>query len=586
MSDHIRKQTYDMFAIPGKDLGDAAPPLSSTHGPLALISDDCQDVSVVEQMALVVRGVVAGKIEERFISLIPLSDQKAVTIHKALVDKCKSLGIHPSRVCCLGSDGVSTWTGENNGVVALWRKHQNPNTLHVWCTCHKIALIPAKAAESVRGVGQHFNSVLDSLYGLFCQSSPRTSLLQEVQEAMNDPQLKIRRSCETRWVSRDNVTKTVFRSFPALLGYLTLDAFNPTCSDKAKVPGLRDSLMDFEFVATLLLCRDVLPVFTNMLELFQTRDVDWCTASERLPRFRVQLAQLKESDGEHLADIKGFVERSVAKVKAYGEAKNDEVEQLLKEEEVKRPRGWGNVSLEFQRFSIAYTPEEYRKWDTKVRRAWIQALLDQWACRFPEKEEQHCTALLHRLFQADAVPLLASDRAKELKTVYDGFKSFLPVPNSFELLCQQYGTFCTEVTSMRETVPQDTPSSAYMQDWLKSLAGKRNTLVTRLMLLSLTIPVTSAEAERVFSTMNRIKDSERASLGQVMLDNLMVISHTGPTPGQFPFRRVVYDWYKASDRRETLSVAFQNKLDLEFGLVPKDKGKAHKDKAENTPMVC
>ena len=73
---------------------------------------------------------------------------------------------------------------------------------------------------------------------------------------------------------------------------------------------------------------------------------------------------------------------------------------------------------------------------------------------------------------------------------------------------------------------------------------------------------------------------------QVYVCRLMVISHTGPTPGQFPFRCVVYDWYKASDHRETLSVAFQNKLDVEFGLVPKDKGKAHKDKAENTPMAC
>lgn len=564
LADMIRGETFSMFGISGKEDKNAAP-LSHAHTPLCIIADDCQDVSVTEQMALVLRGVVDGCVQERFLGLVALPDQKAVTIHRAIMDKAESLGIHPSRIVALGSDGVSTWTGEKNGVVALWKQQTASHVLHVWCVCHKLALVPKVAAASVRGVGQHFNSVLDSLYGLFCQSSPRTALLKDIQEAMEDPLLKVARSSETRWVSRDKVTETIYRTLPALISFLIMDAYNPTCSDKAKVPGLRDALMDWDFLATLSLFRDVLPIFTRVLELFQTRDMDWFEASAELPKLRIELASLKETDGHHLRQLKDYISRLEKKIKEYGQTKADEVERLLNDENVKRPPRWGSVDMEFRRFSIEQDVKVAQQWQASVRRAWIQALLDQFDARFPPDAMTSIPARLHRAFQGAFQTELASDRSSDLKAVMEHYKAFLPSGLSFDKLLQEYGTLCIHTEYQRTKLPHGARSAEYLLAWLSSATAKeshRN--ISLLMKISMTVPVSSAEAERVFSTMNRIKDSERASLGQAMLDNLMVISHIGPKLQDMDYARAVYLWYTKSPRREKLGDYFLTSLQTKY----------------------
>ena len=47
-------------------------------------------------------------------------------------------------------------------------------------------------------------------------------------------------------------------------------------------------------------------------------------------------------------------------------------------------------------------------------------------------------------------------------------------------------------------------------------------LVLRLVVISLLIPADTSECERVFSLMNDIKTSERSSMGQQILKNLML----------------------------------------------------------------
>jgi len=61
--------------------------------------------------------------------------------------------------------------------------------------------------------------------------------------------------------------------------------------------------------------------------------------------------------------------------------------------------------------------------------------------------------------------------------------------------------------------------------------------------------------------MNCIKDDERASMGQSMLDDLMIISKNGPAFTEFDLERAVFLWYKTEPRREKLTPFFLQQLE-------------------------
>jgi hypothetical protein len=550
MADIIRADTCEELGIPwpGVHRG-ALPGIDNNHPPLAILADECQDTSVTEQLSIVLRGVSKGRLVERFMALESLPDQQAATIHKVLLQFCTKFNINTGRVLGLGSDGCSTWTGVNKGIYALFKKN-HPLCAHFWCGNHKLALVAAGAAKSVRSIGQGFNSTLDSLYGLFCQSAPRTHKLKEMQEAMSEPQLAIRRASDTRWLSRDQVCSTVYKSLPSILAFLIMDAYNPNAADKAKVPGLRNNMSDWEFSANLSLMCDVLPVMTRVQRLFQSSTMDWYTASLELPKLRAELENLKETDGRHLDELETFVQFVQSKVREYAETKSAEVQELMLQGE-KAPKKWSTLEMELKRFEIEQDEKEVATWHQKTRKAWIQALLDEFDSRFPAKPGI-VPALIH-LFTVDTLPSLASERKEELKEVYDHYKPILPV--EFEHLQEQYIMFTLHVKQMKKTKPGLTQQE-YLADFLTSPSADSAAALCLLLKISLTLPFQNVEPERVFSAMNRIKDEERASMGQRMLDNLLVITKNGPDPDKFNFPKAVLTWYMAQERREKLGQRF------------------------------
>jgi hypothetical protein len=68
--------------------------------------------------------------------------------------------------------------------------------------------------------------------------------------------------------------------------------------------------------------------------------------------------------------------------------------------------------------------------------------------------------------------------------------------------------------------------------------------------------------------MNRIKDDERASLGDVMLDNLLMLSQNGPALQEMDFHKAVYWWFVRGNRRESLGAGILSELEAAHGQPP------------------
>jgi len=97
---------------------------------------------------------------------------------------------------------------------------------------------------------------------------------------------------------------------------------------------------------------------------------------------------------------------------------------------------------------------------------------------------------------------------------------------------------------------------ARLEQWLTSDFAAACPNITVLILIALTIPVSSAEAERVFSTMKRIKTNLRNCLSTPVMDDLMTISCNGPKPAEFSYEEAVYRWYVSAPRRVKLGEGF------------------------------
>ena len=67
--------------------------------------------------------------------------------------------------------------------------------------------------------------------------------------------------------------------------------------------------------------------------------------------------------------------------------------------------------------------------------------------------------------------------------------------------------------------------------------------------ICLTLPISTADCERAFSTMRRIKSRLRSQMNNDTLNDCMKISIDGPALQEFDFDSAVKNWSKLKNRR-------------------------------------
>jgi len=305
IADTVRFQVYRELGL-GFDLPDAQRvPIYTATPAFSLIADECLDVAGQEELAVVCRSVKEGKPLERFITLIPLASKTAQHIWGSLLVHCQDFRLPIERFVSLGSDGSSNWSGIRTGV---WVKYQEEQKcgLSIHCNNHKTNLASCKAAEEVRPI-KHFCDQIESLHFIFKNSGPRTHHLREVQELLELDLLQVTRAAATRWLSREEVCGKLVRNLGPLFCYLIEDSYNPNAADKAKVSAMARGLRTWQFVHTLCLMNDVLPIIGRWSRLLQKPGQDWFTVYKELPELKAQLLHLRDNPGQNLRDVESLM---------------------------------------------------------------------------------------------------------------------------------------------------------------------------------------------------------------------------------------------------------------------------------------
>lgn len=533
--------------------------ISLATPPFALIGDETLDAGKQEQLAIVVRSVRNGEAVERFVGMRPLNNKTADQIAGNLVGFSDDFRLPLSRFWAVGSDGSSNWSGCKNGV---WEKMKEFNSLliAIHCLMHRGALLARDSLEDVRPI-KHVVDTLESITRLYEYSGERLAKFlltqEEMDEEKKDP-LRFTKSAATRFLSREHVALRLYKLFPAVIVYLITDSYNPNAADKAKVVGLYYAVSKYEFVAGLSLLCDLLPVLGDLNRLTQVNGQDWLTIQQALPVTREAIRALKDGGGGHVTRIDAFIDDTVQAVRAYGDAQ--EADWLNWQQEEAPCASWGTILHTLTHFSIESTQLDKEKFK-KVQKQLVQSVLDRFDQRF-----QIDDVLVHlsRMFNVRNLPRLPDEVKDSIKAVHERFKSVLDC----DLLTLQmhYGTFLTFAAMERHKDANLTPS-ALLKAWLQGPFASLVTSITRLILLLLAIPVSSAEAERVFSAMKRIKTDKRVSMGETMLDDLLFISLNAPPADQFNYKLAVLSWYGQRKRRMQFSSNFVAAMTKQLGWV-------------------
>ncbi|CAN0875632.1 Zinc finger MYM-type protein 1 [Linum grandiflorum] len=130
----------------------------------AILADESRDVSVKEQMGLVLRYVNGkGCVIERFLGISHVRDTKAISLKNAIESMLMKHGLSISRVRGQGYDGASNMKGEIHGLKTLILE-ESPSAYYIHCFAHRLQLSLVVVAQNHDDV-----STVTNLVGASCK---------------------------------------------------------------------------------------------------------------------------------------------------------------------------------------------------------------------------------------------------------------------------------------------------------------------------------------------------------------------------------------------------------------------------------
>ena len=472
----------------------------------SLMIDESTDVSVLKQLVVYGRAVVDGKLESHFLGMRDLADGRAMTIERSLLEFLNDNGLEITNMSSFGSDGANVMTGRREGVAARL-KRLNSNLISIHCVAHHLALAAGQASETIPYL-RKFKEILCNLFYFYHNSAVRQAGLTAIQNVLDDPVLRLKQAKDVRWLSHNAAVEALRHSLSSVLVSLDREASersNPTAS------GLLKFMKQFFFVAALSLFADVLPHLAKLSRTLQSSSLDFSILQPVVESCITNVEKQTQSPGKHFSELDDLL----ASLNEAGHSINVE----------------GNVKERF---------------DEQVRKPYLAKLIENMNERF----QAIGVVSAFSIFNPSELPLMQSEVAHYGETELNILLSQY-TDGPLQLNCDDT---LSEWKEFRDFLSQQRTSLKTIKDlsefFLVSTDRKQLfPIMAELIARGLTIPIATADCERGFSAMNRIKTSPRNRLKTKTLEQLMLISIEGPALEQFDFSAAAEKWGKKKNRR-------------------------------------
>ena len=290
----------------------------------------------------------------------------------------------------------------------------------------------------------------------------REAAFHEIQKIMDEPVLHLKKAIHTRWLSHDQAVTAIRRTLPSLLTTLEKEVAE---KNDAVARGLVHAVKSYNFVATLYLLSDVLPHLSSLNLVFQRESVDLCIVEPQVAATIATLKHLRNQAGPYLGQLD---------------------EQLIK------------LATDF---GLKVTDSMRHEFQIRIREKYIDKLIDNLTERFADSDLLSALiTLFHSNKAASSIEPIGLEEygnsslrviAAHFSTTVDSERLQLEWMRFKHILLNQFSE--TQAHNVMEVISSDSSFSS-LYPYLSKIAS-----------IALTLPVSTADCERGFSTMKLTK---------------------------------------------------------------------------------
>lgn len=463
---------------------------------LSITADETTDVSAHFQMVIVYRYIVKDKVVERFWGFLKPKAHNSEELAECIKEQLdQHIDKETDKLIAQTYDGASVMSGNINGVQAKIKLHY-PNANYVHCYAHQLNLVMANAASINRNVRIFFAS-LGGFCSFFSTSSQRTAILDEVV------QKRLPRAAPTRWNFQSRTVNTVFEYREELIicmdKIISDESINYTQTIE-QASGLKRTLLDDVFISWLTVFHSIMPHVDILYNQLQKRETDSTTVKNNIDSFIKEISKIRNQMGTL---CEGNIVHSNNKRKHRGDELKREAIEVCD----------NIISQIKQRFDFTghlvasnlFLADNFEKYDDNFPEGYFNETINVY-------------------------PYFDSKKLKtELQIIYSRTE-FRTMSGAVSLL------------------------SFIQSENLTSTFGES----MKLLKIIITIPMSTAESERCFSTLKRIKTFLRNTMHQERLSALAMLSIENNFVMNIPdFNNKVIELF-ASSKERRLDFTFKN----------------------------
>lgn len=423
-------------------------------------------------------------IKESFITFMDVYDLTGRGLAGNILKILSESGFNLKYLYGQGYDGAAAMSGCFNGVQSIIRE-KHPLALYVHCSSHNLNLALAHSCQLqdirncvgiVTKVGVFFNS-----------SAQRIHSLKEQLEDQGVTNVQTLLSiCGTRWVENHKAFLRFIEIFEPVMSTLNILSKNGNIATSSTALTLMSAIQNSSFLISLVVIKTIFAYTLTLSKFLQTINIDLTEALHHVELIKETVSGLRSNCEESFKKI--FDEASeLAKI-----IDTD----LTVPRQAKKMKNRSNVEHS--------TTEEY------YRRTIYIPFLDDFLNQLDERFIKHKDTIqsLHQLLPTkiitstyetikDELKMYFKDDANELESEFDLWK-------------------------MKWQNNEERPSTilSALDECNVSLFPKIYTLLKVLA----TLPVTTASAERTFSSLKRLKSYLRNQIGQERLAGLALLN--------------------------------------------------------------
>ncbi|CAM8972966.1 unnamed protein product [Rhodiola kirilowii] len=426
--------------------------------------------------------------------------------------------------------------GEWKGLQALVLR-ECPYAYYVHCFAHRLQLSLVAASKEVYHV-QHFFEKFNFIVNIVSASCKRNDQLRDAHAsnmafllAIGDLESgkglnqlgSLQRAGDTRWTSHFKSISSLIKMFSATCEVLmTIKSDGNTHSQCGEASSVYETMTSFYFVFIMHLMREVLDITSCLCNALQLQSQDILNAMSLVSTSKSLLQKLRDDGWSKL----------VEKVRTFCEKVNIEVPDFSTHHETRRrvSHQQNRVMVEhYYRVDIFYTvidsqlqELENRFNDDSVELIILSSALDPKELRTTLRVDDICK-LVEKFYPLD----FDEDDRTSLRMELQHFELVRQLP--------EFNTF-TEISELCRWLTRTRKSNMFP-------------LLYKVITLILTLPVSTATAERSFSRMNIVKNALRNKMEYDFLSDCLIVNIEKEIAKMFSTDSIIDDFCDLEARR-------------------------------------